>query len=170
MDIVLHPRFAENQFVYLSYGKPVNEKQVRLGLARGRWNGSALIDVKDIFVAGPGTSDAPRLAFGRDGTLFMSTGGGGPTGAQNPATHGGRVLRLNDDGSVPADNSLVGRADHAPEVYSLGHRNSLGLAVDRRQRKDALSDVAAAATWGSGTRLDRSRVDNQRCGCTCWWE
>jgi glucose/arabinose dehydrogenase len=128
MDVVLHPRFAENQFVYLSYNKPVNEKQVTLGLARGRWNGHALTDVKDIFVAGPGTSDASRLAFGRDGTLFMSTGGGS-NGAQNPATHGGKVLRLNDDGSVPADNPFVGRADHAPEVYSLGHRNSLGLAI-----------------------------------------
>ena len=128
MDVVLHPRFAENQFVYLSYNKPVNEKQVTLGLARGRWNGSALTDVKDIFVAGPGTSDASRLAFAPDGTLFMSTGGGGD-GAQNPATHGGKVLRLKDDGSVPADNPYVGRPDHAPEVYSLGHRNSLGLAI-----------------------------------------
>jgi len=128
MDVVLHPRFAENQFVYLSYNKPVNEKQVTLGLARGRWNGSALTDVKDIFVAGPGTSDASRLAFAPDGTLFMSTGGGGD-GAQNPATHGGKVLRLKDDGSVPPDNPFVGRPNHAPEVYSLGHRNSLGLAI-----------------------------------------
>ncbi len=129
MDIVLHPRFTENQFVYLSYDKPVTEKTVTLGLARGRWDGKALIDVKDIFVAGPGTSDASRLAFAPDGTLFMSTGGGGPTGAQNPATHGGKVLRLKDDGSVPADNPFAGRPDHAPELYSLGHRNSLGLAI-----------------------------------------
>ena len=128
MDVVLHPRFAENQFVYLSYDKPVTEKQVTLGLARGRWTGSALVDVKDIFVAGPGTSDASRLAFAPDGTLFMSTGGGGD-GAQNPATHGGKVLRLKDDGSVPPDNPFVGRPNHAPEVYSLGHRNSLGLAI-----------------------------------------
>ena len=129
MDVVLHPRFAENQFVYLSYNKPLNEKQVTLGLARGRWNGSALVDVKDIFVAGPGTGGASRLAFAPDGALFMSTGGGGADGAQNPATHGGKVLRLKDDGSVPADNPFVGRADHAPEVYSIGHRNSLGLAI-----------------------------------------
>jgi glucose/arabinose dehydrogenase len=129
MDVVLHPRFAENQFVYLSYNKPLNEKQVTLGLTRGRWNGRALIDVQEIFVAGPGTGGASRLAFAPDGTLFMSTGGGGADGAQNPATHGGKVLRLKDDGSVPADNPFVGRADHAPEVYSLGHRNSLGLAI-----------------------------------------
>jgi glucose/arabinose dehydrogenase len=129
MDVVLHPRFAENQFVYLSYNKPVTEKQVTLGLARGRWNGSALTDVTDIFVAGPGTGGASRLAFAPDGMLFMSTGGGGADGAQNPATHGGKVLRLKDDGSVPADNPFVGRAGHAPEVYSLGHRNSLGLAI-----------------------------------------
>lgn len=129
MDVALHPRFAENRSVYLSYTKPVNEKQTTIALARGRWNGGALTDVTDIFVAGPGTGGASRLAFGRDGTLFMTTGGGGGDGAQNPATHGGKVLRLRDDGRVPDDNPFVGRPNHAPEVYSLGHRNSLGLAV-----------------------------------------
>ncbi|MBI4521969.1 MAG: PQQ-dependent sugar dehydrogenase [Gemmatimonadetes bacterium] len=129
MDIALHPRFAENRFVYLTYTKPVNEKQATVALARGRWTGSALADLKDLFVAGPGTGGGSRLAFGQDGTLFMTTGGGGGDGAQNPATHGGKVLRLGDDGGVPDDNPFVGRPNHAPEVYSLGHRNSLGLAV-----------------------------------------
>jgi aldose sugar dehydrogenase len=129
MDVVLHPQFAENRFVYLSYTKPVEPDSATLALARGRWDGSALTDVRDIFVGGPGTGGASRLAFGRDGSLFMTTGGGGGNGAQDLNSHAGKVLRLRDDGTVPSDNPFVGRASHKPEVYSLGHRNSLGLAV-----------------------------------------
>jgi glucose/arabinose dehydrogenase len=113
MDIALHPRFAENGFVYLTYTKPVGGDQTTLALARGRWNGDALTDVRDVFVAGPGTGGGSRIAFGHDGALFMTTGGG-------------------DDGGVPSDNPFVGRAGYRPEVYSLGHRNSLGLAVHPR--------------------------------------
>src|SRR5574341_1451769 len=76
MDVVLHPQFAENRLVYLSYTKPVEPDRATLALARGRWDGSALSDVRDIFVAGSGTGGASRLAFGRDGSLFMTTGGG----------------------------------------------------------------------------------------------
>jgi aldose sugar dehydrogenase len=129
MDIALHPRFAENGFVYLSYTKPVADNQTTLALARGRWNGRALTDVRDIFVAGPGTGGASRIAFGHDGKLFMTTGGGGGNGAQDPNSHAGKVLRLDDAGGVPSDNPFVGRAGYRPEVYTLGHRNSLGLAV-----------------------------------------
>jgi glucose/arabinose dehydrogenase len=129
MDVVLHPRFAENGFVYLTYTKPLEPDRSTLALARGRWDGRALVDVRDVFVAAPGTGGGSRVAFGRDGSLFMTTGGGRGTGAQDPNSHAGKVLRLRDDGSVPDDNPFVGRAGHKPEVYSLGHRNSLGLAV-----------------------------------------
>jgi glucose/arabinose dehydrogenase len=129
MDIALHPQFAQNHFVYLTYSKPVSDTQSTLALARGTFDGRALVDVRDIFVAAPGTGGASRIAFARDGTLFMTTGGGGGTGAQDPDSHAGKVLRLRDDGGVPADNPFVGRAGHKGEVYSLGHRNSLGLAV-----------------------------------------
>jgi glucose/arabinose dehydrogenase len=129
LDVALHPQFAENRFVYLTYTKPVEPDRVTLALARGRWDGSALTDVRDIFVAAAGTGGASRLAFGRDGSLFMTTGGGQGNGAQDLNSHAGKVLRLRDDGSVPSDNPFVGKAGHKPEVYSLGHRNSLGLAV-----------------------------------------
>jgi glucose/arabinose dehydrogenase len=129
MDVVLHPRFAENKFVYLSYTKPVTDTTSTLALARARWNGSALTELADVFVAGTGTGGASRLAFGLDGSLYMTTGGGGANGAQNPDSHAGKVLRLRDDGGVPADNPFVGRAGYKPEVYTLGHRNSIGLAV-----------------------------------------
>jgi glucose/arabinose dehydrogenase len=128
MDVVLHPRFTENHFVYLTYTKPLDEKRRVAALARGKWtetdHGAALTEMRDIFVTeGSGPS---RIAFGRDGTIFMTVSGNDP---QNPATHGGKVLRLNDDGTIPKDNPFVGRADAKPEVYTLGHRNSLGLAL-----------------------------------------
>ena len=67
MDVALHPQFATNKFVYLSYAKPINEKQAATAIARGRWNGSALTDVQDVFVAPVGVGGGARLAFGRDG-------------------------------------------------------------------------------------------------------
>ena len=124
MDIALHPRFAENHYLYLTYTKPLDEKRRTVAIARGRFDGHALTDVRDIFVAdAAGTS---RIAFGRDGTLFMTTTGNNP---QDPNTQGGKVLRFNDDGSIPSDNPFVGQAGHKPEVYTLGHRSSLGLAM-----------------------------------------
>ncbi len=124
MDIVLHPRFAENHLLYLTYTKPLEGGKRTTAIARGRWDGSALTDVKDIFVLPePSTS---RIAFGSDGMLYMTTTGRDP---QDPNTLGGKVLRLRDDGSVPPDNPFVGQAGHRPEVYTLGHRSSLGLAV-----------------------------------------
>src|SRR5262245_19622346 len=81
MDIALHPRFAENNFIYLSYTKPLEGEKTTLAVARGRWTGTALTDVKDVFVASA-AGGASRIAFGRDGSLYMTTGGGGGEGAQ----------------------------------------------------------------------------------------
>jgi glucose/arabinose dehydrogenase len=126
MDLALHPQFAANRFVYLTYTKPLDEKRRTVALARGAWDGRALAGVKDVFVSDVVPSPTSRIAFGRDGTLFMSMTGMDP---QNPNTLGGKVLRLRDDGSVPADNPFVGRPGHRPEIYSLGHRGTLGLAM-----------------------------------------
>jgi len=125
MDIALHPRFAENQLVYITYTKPLGGDKSTIALMRGKWDGKALVDVRDIFVTEPG-SGASRIAFGRDGTLFMTVGGNDP---QAPNSDGGKVLRLRDDGSIPNDNPFIGRDGYKPEIYSLGHRTSLGLAV-----------------------------------------
>ena len=129
MDVALHPQFAQNRLVYLTYTKPLQGTQNTLALARGRLDGQTLTDVRDVFVASAGTGGASRIAFGRDGTIFMTTGGGGDKGAQDPNSHAGKVLRLRDDGSAPTDNPFVGRAGYKPEIYSLGHRNSIGLAI-----------------------------------------
>jgi aldose sugar dehydrogenase len=129
MDVALHPKFSENHFIYLTYTKPLNNDQGTVALARGVWTGTELRDVRDVFVGAGGSGGASRIAFGQDGTLYMTAGGGQGNGAQDPNSHAGKVLRLRDDGTVPSDNPFVGRQGYKPEVFSLGHRNSLGLAV-----------------------------------------
>jgi glucose/arabinose dehydrogenase len=131
MEVSLHPQFATNRLVYFTYLKPMGtERQSALTLARGRFDGSAVTELKDIFTAGPGVSGPSRLAWGRDGKLYMTTpSAGNGNSSQDPSSYAGKVLRLNDDGTAAAGNPFAGRAGHKPEVYTLGHRNSLGLAV-----------------------------------------
>jgi glucose/arabinose dehydrogenase len=126
MDIALHPQFAQNRTLYLSYTKPLDGNRTTFAVTRARWTGTALADARDIFVAEPGDGGPTPLAFGRDGMLYIATSGGNAQDGQNL---GGKVLRVRDDGSVPNDNPFVGKEGYRPEIYSLGHRNSLGLAV-----------------------------------------
>jgi glucose/arabinose dehydrogenase len=131
LDVLLHPQFATNHFIYFSYLKPAGaERQAVLTVARGRFDGSAITDLTDIFSCGTGVSGPSRLAWGRDGKLYMTTpSSGNGSSSQDPNSYSGKVLRLNDDGTVPPDNPFVGRAGHKPEIYTIGHRNALGLAV-----------------------------------------
>jgi glucose/arabinose dehydrogenase len=126
LEVSLHPQFADNRFVYLTYHKGLPDDQGALALARGRWDGKALQDVRDLFVTLPDSGTVSRMIFGPDGKIYMSTAGGD---AQDPSTHAGKILRLNEDGSVPSDNPFVGRAGYRPEIYTLGHRTTLGLTV-----------------------------------------
>ena len=136
MDIALHPQFATNHLVYLTYSKP-DPVTYKTALARGRLEGNSLVDVRELFQSEAHWKDAAsasRVVFGSDGTLFMSIGGATVFGqsdkhAQDPSFYSGKIIRLRDDGSVPADNPFVGRAGYKPEIYSLGHRNVLGLFV-----------------------------------------
>ncbi|HEY6506690.1 MAG TPA: PQQ-dependent sugar dehydrogenase [Vicinamibacterales bacterium] len=135
MDIVLHPRFTENRWVYLTYSKAGAPGLIATALARGTWDGARLVDTRDLFVATPwwdgNGGAASRLAFGRDGMLYMTTGASvaNMRDAQEPGHHKGKVLRLRDDGTAPPDNPFASRAGFRPEIYSMGHRNQLGLAV-----------------------------------------
>ena len=139
MDVALHPEFAETRLVYLTYTKGHADGRGSPALARGRLEDGALHDVEDLVVTEPfhGNSGLNgRVAFGRDGKVYMSTGGRirSPDGAllnapQDPGSLRGKVLRLNDDGSVPADNPFVDEPGHRPEIWTIGHRNTLGLAL-----------------------------------------
>ena len=134
LEVALHPRFAQNQWVYLSYTKARDDGLTTTALARAKFDGKALSELKDIFVANnwskSTTNYGGRIAFDRNGFLFLTVGERQEQErAQNPRDHGGKVLRLRDDGSVPPDNPFVGKADYVPEIYSLGHRSPQGLAV-----------------------------------------
>ncbi len=132
MDIALHPRFPENHLVYFTYTKPVEKGNGAPTVARGRLEGSVLTEVRDVLVTesyeGTGGLSA-RIVFGRDGMLYFATGGNVGWVAQEPGSLRGKILRLRDDGSAPPDNPFIGRAGYKPEIFSLGHRNSLGLMV-----------------------------------------
>jgi glucose/arabinose dehydrogenase len=132
-DIALHPRFADNHLVYFTYIKPVDKERGTPALARGRLEGSGLIDVKDLLVTDPGPVGSSavnsRIVFGRDGHLYMSAGGNIGNLAQEPGSLRGKMLRLNDDGSAAGDNPFVGRPGYRPEIFTMGHRNTLALIV-----------------------------------------
>ena len=133
MDVALHPKFNENHLIYLTYHKPpaIGAGQGMITLARGTWDGAALTAVSDIFTAIP-NGNASRIIFGRDGMIYMTIGVGDPPAAQraqDPNDLAGKVLRLRDDGTVPPDNPFVNKPGYRPEIYTMGHRNALGLAV-----------------------------------------
>jgi glucose/arabinose dehydrogenase len=132
MDIALHPKFAENHLVYFTYDKPVDKDNGAPTVARGRLEGGTLTDVRDLVITDAYEGNgglSGRIAFGRDGMLYMATGGNVGWVAQETGSLRGKILRVRDDGSVPPDNPFVGRAGYRPEIYTLGHRNSLGLIV-----------------------------------------
>ena len=132
-DIALHPKFSENRLVYFTYSKPGPDGQNAITLARGRLEKDGLAEVKDLFT-GEWTKilGGSRIAFDPKGLIFMTTGAATAAlieKAQDPMSVYGKVLRLRDDGTVPQDNPFVGKAGYRPEIYSLGHRDQLGLAI-----------------------------------------
>ena len=140
--VAVHPQFAQNRLVYLSYPKS-GERGETLAVARGRLDGSALTNVDEIFVADAwetGGNLAGRVFFGPDNMLYVTIGdrdrvccnGTDDTSlrmkAQALDNHVGKTLRLRDDGSVPPDNPFVGNPGARPEIFTYGHRNGYGLA------------------------------------------
>jgi len=133
MDIALHPDFSSNKWVYLAYHKPVGGDSGETVLARGTWNGTGLADVHTIFESGATDTEASRIVFGRDGFLYMSISAPGSPNlrrSQDPDDYAGKTVRLRDDGSIPNDNPFVGRPGFKPGIFTIGHRNGHGLAVN----------------------------------------
>ncbi|RXK56868.1 c-type cytochrome [Oleiharenicola lentus] len=130
LTLTFHPWFATAPYVYLHYvyQEPTQGAQeiVRSRVVRCRWDGTRLGEPETIFDAIPGASyhNGSRLAFGPDGKLYVSTGDvGDPPASLDPARLSGKILRLNPDGTTPADNPFPGSP-----VWTLGHRNAQGLA------------------------------------------
>jgi len=144
LDIALHPDFADNRLVYFSYAHGTSSEN-RTRIARATFDGSSLSNWQVIFEVSQtksrGQHFGSRLLWLPDGTLLASIGDGGNPPveldgefirqqAQNLGSHLGKVIRINDDGSIPSDNPFVNNAEAAPEVWSYGHRNIQGLAYD----------------------------------------
>ncbi len=173
LDIALHPEFASNQLVYLTYSDG-NQSANRTKVARAKFDGQAITDWQEIFANADAKADSQhfgsRLAWLPDGTLLISLGDGGnpPISfagdvirkqAQNLGSHFGKVLRINDDGSVPSDNPFINQPGAKPEIWSYGHRNIQGLAVDAQTGEvwstehgarggDELNKLEAGANYG----------------------
>ena len=134
LDVALHPDFAENGLIYLSYASPDDDDEAATAVARGRLSGGRLENVEEIYVAPPrddgGRHFGSRLLFA-DGYLFVTAGERGePDRAQDLGDPAGSVIRLHDDGRVPVDNPFTAQAGARPEIYSYGHRNPQGMTRD----------------------------------------
>ena len=143
LDIVLHPQFASNRYVYLSFSRPTGENNAATtAVVRAKFENDRLTDVTEIFVAesrgNPGHFGS-RLAWGPDGMLYVTVGDRQvpPAGnleahpAQDVSNHHGTISRLRDDGSIPPDNPFAGQPGKQASIWTYGHRNPQGLAFDR---------------------------------------
>jgi aldose sugar dehydrogenase len=138
-DIALHPQFAINRLVYFTFNKPGDlipaagntpaRQQSRMVILRARFDGKALSNVQEVFVGDSEGTSGSRITFGADGLLHAVIGAAFGDIAQKLDVTTGKVLRLRDDGTVPADNPFVKRADAKPSVFTSGHRDPLGLTV-----------------------------------------
>lgn len=135
MDIVIHPNYDENRYVYLSLSVGTDDANA-LRVIRGRFTGTALEDISTIFESAPSKNTlvhyGARMAFLPDNTLLINVGDGFDLReqAQNLSNHFGSLVRVTDDGKVPQDNPFIGVAGAQPEIYSYGHRNQQSIAVE----------------------------------------
>ena len=137
-DVALAHDFAQSRALYLAYAEP-GRGGAGTALARAVLDGDALRDVTVIFrqsgYSGGGRHFGGRIVVNPDGTLFLTTGDRGDADrAQDLGDHAGKVLRLNPDGSAPADNPFVGQPGALPEIWSWGHRNPQGAGLDAEGR------------------------------------
>lgn len=128
MDVSIHPKFAENKFVYLAYAYRGDGKQVKI--VRYKFDGKSFLEQKTIVENIPAAPNhaGTRARFGPDNKLYVTTGDSTDWNlAQKTDSLAGKTLRLNDDGTIPEDNPFTKDKAFRPEIYSYGHRNAQGL-------------------------------------------
>ena len=136
LDVTLDPDFARNQRIYLTYAEPRGDGKNGTSVARARLGASGLEDLTVIFRQQPAMASrhhfGSRLVFGRDGNLFVTMGdrNSGRDKVQLLDNHIGKVVRIDRDGKAPVDNPYRKQADALPELWSVGHRNVQGAALD----------------------------------------
>jgi glucose/arabinose dehydrogenase len=136
-DLALHPDYAKNHLVYFTFNKPGDmtpasgatpaRQQSRLAVMRARFDGKALVDAQEVFLGKSGGTSGSRMAFAADGLLYIQIGAAFGDEAQRMDNTLGKVLRIKDDGSIPADNPYVGQKDVNPAVFTRGHRDPLAM-------------------------------------------
>lgn len=140
MDVLPHPDFANNRWVYLSYAGLMENDLAATRVARARLKGSQLEDLEILFTAQPplksGAHFGGALLFDDQGYLYISSGErhNRPL-VQTLSNHIGKIIRLRDDGGIPADNPFIDSTDALPEIFSYGHRNPQGLAQQPTTRQ-----------------------------------
>lgn len=161
LDVALHPSFAENRILYISYagkqGGHYGTEVARLRFVEDRLEG---LDVLLVLQpkSGGGRHFGSRLVFDSQGLLYVTSGDrGDPDKAQDRGNMYGAVLRIRDDGEVPADNPFVGQAGVRPEIYSYGHRNPQGMA--RRPGTDQIWAVEHGPRGGDELNLISAGVN-----------
>jgi len=129
LDMVLHPKYAENHWIYFTYHKPLDANTYTIALARARYDGRSFTDVKELYAGNPNRGWGSRLTFGLDGLIYITVGGAARTPeVQATNSIAGKTLRLKDDGTIPADNPFVGKPGARPEIFTIGHRDHHGIA------------------------------------------
>ncbi len=139
LDVVTGPDYARDGWIYFTYSKP-DRDEAATTLARARLDGLQLVDWQDLLITDSATSSrqhfGSRIAFDRDGHVFFGVGDRGDrAAAQDLSNHQGTIMRLNLDGSLPADNPFIGVADARDEIWSYGHRNPQGMAYDSDNKR-----------------------------------
>jgi aldose sugar dehydrogenase len=180
LDVSVHPNYEDNGWIYLTYSKPNDGTDTATAVARAQLDGYSLTNLEEIFVqdrySSPGRHYGSRIAWTNDGKMLVSIGdrGADPPRAQDLGDHAGKLLRLNDDGSVPEDNPYIGQDGVHPEIFSYGHRNIQGLIVDPRNGDiwgtehgprggDELNYIEATNNYGwPSASLGRSYGDEQQ--------
>ncbi|MEM8777954.1 MAG: PQQ-dependent sugar dehydrogenase [Cyanobacteria bacterium P01_G01_bin.49] len=173
MEVSLHPNFTENRLIYLTYADGTSQAN-HTKVARAIFDGKALQDLQVIFEVSPlksgGQHFGSRLVWLSDGTMLVAIGDGGNPPlkfdgqlirqqAQNLENHLGKIIRLNDDGSIPDDNPFMEVEEADPAIWSYGHRNIQGLTIDRATGQvwstehgsrggDELNQVEAGENYG----------------------
>ena len=162
LDVAVDPNYADNGWIYFSYSEP-GDGGNSTALARAKLDGNALVELERIFSQQPKVSSnnhfGSRIVFKGDGTLFLTLGDrySRMDDAQTLDNHHGKVVRINTDGSVPADNPFVDTEGALPEIWSYGHRNMQGATI--HPQTGELWSGEHGAQGGDELNIDRAGLN-----------